>query len=244
MLPLSNPTLQVVGRALATMPGGASSFHLRCRSPLARLGWEVASPIHEGAPRASRQMRRRWRVSLTGLILVLLGPACDLTPEPSPRPSPPESEASDPFREWCFSVAALGPHSVSKVTGSDPTDQAGLKRAARVLASVMVTASPKQGEMPQRSCIQGIREGLENHTLTHPSPSRVREDPTGARGDARVASGEFCSRAVDFVGVSGIADQFGAKNDSLPEVARAVVKEFPRAIREDALEGCLEGLKG
>jgi hypothetical protein len=71
----------------------------------------------------------------------------------------------------------------------------------------------------------------------------MRDDPTGASGDAQVASAEYCSRAVKVVGATGIADEHGAKNDSLTEIARAIVKDFPRAIRDDAFEGCLEGLK-
>ncbi|MGH2956757.1 MAG: hypothetical protein ACRDL6_07170 [Solirubrobacterales bacterium] len=141
-------------------------------------------------------------------------------------PTPPEREVSENYRRWAFESAALD---LALRQAGKPLHEV-LEREPRpvnFVVSMRLAPLPREGEEPQPSTIEPVRERLE----VYPD-LRFKLDPTNDWTDELIAQ-LVETGAVDSLDLKGFYKGTPVDVETDPELYRKLVEAFPEAWLED-----------
>ena len=141
-------------------------------------------------------------------------------------PSPPEREVSRNYRRWAFESAALD--LALRQAGTSLHEHLGREpRPVTFVVSMRLAPLAAEGEQPQPSTIEPVRERLQ----AHPS-LRFKLDPTNDWTDELIAQ-LVETGAVDSLDLKGQYKGTPVDVDTDPELYRKLIEAFPDAWLED-----------
>jgi len=141
-------------------------------------------------------------------------------------PTPPERDVSVNYRRWAFESAALD--LALRQAGVSLHEQLGREpRPVNFVVSMRLAPLPAEGEKPEQSTIDPVRERLE----VYPD-LRFKLDPTNDWTDGLIEQ-LVETGAVDSVDLKGQYKGTPVDVDTDPELYRKLIEAFPKAWLED-----------
>ncbi len=141
-------------------------------------------------------------------------------------PTPPERDVSENYRRWAFESAALD--LALRQAGTSLHERLGRKpRPVEFVVSMRLASLPQEGEEPEPSTIEPVRERLEVHPTL-----RFKLDPTNDWTDELIAQ-LVETGAVDSLDLKGQYKGTPVDVDTDPVLYRKLIAAFPEAWLED-----------
>jgi hypothetical protein len=141
-------------------------------------------------------------------------------------PSPPERDVSRDYRRWAFESAALD--LALRQVGTSLHERIGREpKPVDFVVSMRLAPLPKEGEDPEQSTIEPVRERLAIYPTL-----RFKLDPTNDWTDELIAE-LVETGAVDSLDLKGQYKGTPVDVDTDPELYRKLIEAFPGAWLED-----------